>query len=112
MKKMSELAHVDDQYMSMLLVNACTDKELLKKLLELGKDDFNVNKITTLARRYESEITVMEALKKKNKGGETIKQVTSKETRCWTCDSLGHMMVRMVREEAERVKAVRTAKDQ
>ena len=60
----------------MLLVNSCTDKDLLLKLIELGKDDFNVNKITAVARRHESELTLMDALKKKGKG-ETINAVLS-----------------------------------
>ena len=49
LKRMGEMANADamapDQYQSMLLINGTTDKELLKKFLEMGKAEFTVQKI-------------------------------------------------------------------
>ena len=59
LKKMGEMANADamtpDQYQSMLLINGTTDKELLKKILEMGKAEFTVQKICDKAKIYKSE---------------------------------------------------------
>ena len=94
-QQFGQLANVEDMtsdaYSAMLLINGCVDPNLLKKLLELGEDEFTVAKITAVARKYESEEVLLSSLKKKGPKNETIRAVNAKEARCFRCDKPGHV---------------------
>ena len=60
--------------------------DFASELKKMGKAEFTIQKICAKAKIYESEQIVLDSLKKKNKGGELVKMVTTKETCCWSPD--------------------------
>ena len=74
-----------------ILMQACSDTELMKKLLEIKEGELCEAKILEVNDRYNMMKTTAAGLTEPTKRGSDVKQVKEDTRKCHKCDAIGHI---------------------